>query len=75
MGIELEVIDLRSLVPLDRETILESVNRINKVIILHEDIRTGGMGGEIAAVIAEEGIRCSRWTHCAGHGPGYSGAV
>ena len=53
-GLELEVIDLRSLVPLDWETIRESVHRINKVIILHEDVRTGGMGGEIAAVIAEK---------------------
>jgi 2-oxoisovalerate dehydrogenase E1 component beta subunit len=53
-GIELEVIDLRSLVPLDRETILESVRRLNKVMILHEDVRSGGMGGEIAAIIAEE---------------------
>jgi 2-oxoisovalerate dehydrogenase E1 component beta subunit len=53
-GIEVEVVDLRSLVPLDRETILDSVKRINKVMILHEDTRTGGMGGEIAALIAEE---------------------
>ncbi len=53
-GIELEVIDLRSLIPLDRETILESVGRISKVMILHEDTRSGGMGGEIAALIAEE---------------------
>ncbi len=53
-GIELEVIDLRSLVPLDRETILNSVRRVNKVMILHEDTRTGGMAGEISAVITEE---------------------
>jgi 2-oxoisovalerate dehydrogenase E1 component beta subunit len=53
-GVDLEVIDLRSLVPLDRETILESVHRVNKVILLHEDTRTGGMAGEIAALIAEE---------------------
>ena len=53
-GIDLEVIDLRSLVPLDRETILESVRRVNKVMILHEDTRTGGMAGEIAALIGEE---------------------
>jgi 2-oxoisovalerate dehydrogenase E1 component beta subunit len=53
-GIELEVIDLRSLVPLDKECILESVRRINKVMILHEDTRTGGMAGEIAAIVAEE---------------------
>jgi 2-oxoisovalerate dehydrogenase E1 component beta subunit len=53
-GIELEIVDLRSLVPLDRETVFESVRKINKVMILHEDTRTGGMGGEIAAIIAEE---------------------
>ena len=53
-GIELEVIDLRSLVPLDEECILEAVGRINKVMLLHEDTRTGGMAGEIAAILAEE---------------------
>jgi pyruvate/2-oxoglutarate/acetoin dehydrogenase E1 component len=53
-GIELEIVDLRSLVPLDRETIFQSVEKINKVMILHEDTRTGGMGGEIAAILAEE---------------------
>jgi 2-oxoisovalerate dehydrogenase E1 component beta subunit len=53
-GIELEVVDLRSLVPLDRETIFESVKRVSKVMILHEDTRTGGMGAELAALIAEE---------------------
>jgi 2-oxoisovalerate dehydrogenase E1 component beta subunit len=55
-GIELEVIDLRSLVPLDKEFILNSVRRINRVMILHEDTRTGGMGAEIAAIIADEGF-------------------
>ena len=53
-GIDLEVIDLRSLVPLDLETLLESVRRVNKVMILHEDTRTGGMAGEISALISEE---------------------
>ena len=53
-GIDLEVIDLRSLVPLDRETILAAVRRVNKVMILHEDTRTGGMAGEISALINEE---------------------
>ena len=53
-GIELEVIDLRSLVPLDKELILASVRRVNKVMILHEDTRTGGMAGEIAAIVADE---------------------
>jgi 2-oxoisovalerate dehydrogenase E1 component beta subunit len=53
-GLELEILDLRSLAPLDRETILDSVKKTNKVMIVHEDTRTGGMGGEIAAIIAEE---------------------
>ena len=53
-GIELEVVDLRTLMPLDKERVLESVKKTNKVILLHEDVRTGGMAGELAAVIAEE---------------------
>ena len=53
-GIELEVVDLRTLVPLDKECILDSVKKTNKVILLHEDVRTGGMAGELAAIIAEE---------------------
>ncbi|MSO23751.1 MAG: alpha-ketoacid dehydrogenase subunit beta [Acidobacteria bacterium] len=53
-GIELEVVDLRTLVPLDKERILDSVKKTNKVILLHEDVRTGGMAGELAAIIAEE---------------------
>jgi 2-oxoisovalerate dehydrogenase E1 component beta subunit len=53
-GIALEVIDLRSLLPLDKETVLESVKRNSKVFILHEDTRTGGIAGEITAIICEE---------------------
>ena len=53
-GIDLEVVDLRSLLPWDREKVLESVKKTNKVILLHEDTRTGGFAGEMAAVIAEE---------------------
>ncbi len=53
-GINLEVIDLRSLLPLDKETILDSVRRNSKVFILHEDTRTGGIAGEITAIICEE---------------------
>ena len=53
-GIDLEVIDLRSLLPLDKQAILESVRRTNKVFVLHEDTRTGGIAGEIAAIINEE---------------------
>lgn len=53
-GIELEVVDLRTLVPLDKERVLDSVKKTSKVILLHEDVRTGGMAGELAAIIAEE---------------------
>ena len=52
--VSLEVIDLRTLLPYDRETVLTSVRKCNKVILLHEDTRTGGMAGELAALIAEE---------------------
>jgi pyruvate/2-oxoglutarate/acetoin dehydrogenase E1 component len=52
--LETEVIDLRSLTPLDRETILDSVKRTNKVLIVHEDTLTGGIGAEIAAILAED---------------------
>ena len=53
-GIQTEVLDLRTLAPLDREAILETVAKTNRVILLHEATRTGGIGGEIAAIIAEE---------------------
>ena len=53
-GIEVEVLDLRTLLPLDREAISATVRRTNKVIILHEDTRTGGIAGEVSAVINEE---------------------
>jgi 2-oxoisovalerate dehydrogenase E1 component beta subunit len=53
-GVELEVLDLRTLSPLDRAAIGETVRRTNKVIILHEDVRTGGIAGEIAAIVNEE---------------------
>jgi 2-oxoisovalerate dehydrogenase E1 component beta subunit len=53
-GIELEVVDLRTVSPLDREAIAETVRRTNKVIILHEHVRTGGIAGEISAIINEE---------------------
>jgi pyruvate/2-oxoglutarate/acetoin dehydrogenase E1 component len=53
-GIEMEVIDLRTLLPLDQEAILDSVRRTSKVFVLHEDTKTGGIAGEIAAIICEE---------------------
>ena len=54
--ISAEVIDLRSLVPLDEETILESVKKTGRVVIVHEAARTCGFGGELAAVIAEKAL-------------------
>ena len=53
-GIELEVLDLRSLMPLDKEAIFESVGKTSKAIVLHEDNKTGGVGAEIAALLSEE---------------------
>ena len=53
-GIELEVVDLRTIQPLDRDMIKATVEKTNRVIILHEDTRTGGIAGEIAAVINED---------------------
>ncbi len=52
-GCSVEVVDLRTLVPLDRETICASVRKTSKALLLHEDTRTGGMAGELAATIAE----------------------
>ena len=53
-GIDLEVVDLRTLLPLDREAIAATVKKTNRVIILHEDVRTGGIAGEVSAIINEE---------------------
>ncbi|HZO32600.1 MAG TPA: alpha-ketoacid dehydrogenase subunit beta [Chloroflexota bacterium] len=53
-GISVEVLDLRTLAPLDREAIARSVGKTNKVLIVHEDNKTGGIGAEIAAQLAEE---------------------
>jgi 2-oxoisovalerate dehydrogenase E1 component beta subunit len=53
-GIDLEILDLRTVSPLDREAITQTVKKTNKVIILHEHSRTGGLAGEIAAIINEE---------------------
>ncbi len=53
-GIEAEVVDLRTLAPFDREAVCEAVKKTSKVILLHEATRTGGMAGELTAVINEE---------------------
>jgi len=55
-GISAEVIDLRTLVPLDLETILNSVEKTSRVVIVHEACKTGGFGGEIASQIIEKGF-------------------
>jgi pyruvate/2-oxoglutarate/acetoin dehydrogenase E1 component len=52
-GISVEVLDLRTLLPLDQEAILNTAARTGRVIVLHEATRTGGPGGEIAALVAE----------------------
>ena len=53
-GVSVEVIDLRTLKPLDRETILGSVKKTGKALVVHEDNITGGVGAEVAALLAEE---------------------
>ena len=55
-GIEVEVVDLRTLKPLDKETVLESVKKTGKLLIVHEDNVTGGVGAEVAALVADEGF-------------------
>ena len=52
--VSVEIVDLRSIVPWDRDAVLASVRKCSKVLVLHEDTRTGGFGAEIAATIAEE---------------------
>jgi 2-oxoisovalerate dehydrogenase E1 component beta subunit len=53
-GVTVEVLDLRTLIPWDRDAVLASARRTSKVLVLHEDTRTGGFGAEIAATIAED---------------------
>src|SRR5689334_2473628 len=55
-GWSVEVVDLRTLVPLDGDTVLESVRKTGRVVIVHEAPRTGGYGGELAALIAEQAL-------------------
>ncbi len=55
-GVMMEVIDLRTLVPLDEATILRSVEKTNRLLIVHEDSKRGGFGAEIAAMVAEQDV-------------------
>ena len=55
-GISVEVIDLRTLVPLDQETVLKSVKKTHRLLVVDEDYRSFGMSGEIAAIVAEHAL-------------------
>jgi len=55
-GIDVEVIDLRTISPFDKETILESVKKTHRLVIIHEAVKQGGVGAEISAFIAEEAM-------------------
>ena len=55
-GIGAEVIDIRTLVPLDKDAILSSVKKTKRLVIVQEAVKTSGFGGEIAAIVAEQGI-------------------
>ncbi|MGE5816093.1 MAG: alpha-ketoacid dehydrogenase subunit beta [Acidobacteriota bacterium] len=55
-GVSVEVVDLRTLAPLDKSTVLESVAKTSRVLLLHEATLTGGISGELAGIIAEEGF-------------------
>ncbi|HLX12334.1 MAG TPA: alpha-ketoacid dehydrogenase subunit beta [Bacteroidota bacterium] len=56
-GVEVEVIDMRTLLPFDERTMIDSVKKTGKVLILHEDTLTGGVGAEFAAVIADRAFQ------------------
>ncbi|SHJ10455.1 alpha-ketoacid dehydrogenase subunit beta [Desulfofundulus thermosubterraneus] len=55
-GIEVEVVDPRTLVPFDKETLLQSVEKTGRLVIVHEAVKNSGFGAEIAAIVAEEGF-------------------
>jgi len=55
-GIDVEVVDLRFISPLDKETILKSVAKTGRLVTMEEGHKTGGVGGEVSAIVAEEGI-------------------
>jgi 2-oxoisovalerate dehydrogenase E1 component beta subunit len=56
--VSLEVVDLRTLLPVDRDAMIATTRKTNKVILYHEAQRTGGIGAELAAILAEE---CFEW--------------
>ena len=54
IGLDVEILDLRTLLPLDEEAVIESVKKTNRVLLVHEDTRTGGIAGELAMRISEK---------------------
>src|SRR4029079_9935757 len=62
-GVSVEVLDLRSLAPLDDDAIIATVKKTNRVLIVHEDTRTGGIAGELTARINES---CFEWLDAPG---------
>ena len=57
-GISCEILDLRTILPLDKKSILDTVKKTNKVIVLHEQTKTGGVGAEVSALISEHCFDC-----------------
>ena len=57
-GVEVEVVDLRTLAPMDSDTFLESAAKTSRTVIIHEDNRTLGIGAEVSAIIAEQAFDC-----------------
>ena len=53
-GVSVEIVDLRTLLPLDEDAIVKSVKKTNKLLVVHEDTRTGGIAGEIAIRVSEK---------------------
>jgi pyruvate/2-oxoglutarate/acetoin dehydrogenase E1 component len=68
-GVEVEVIDLRSLMPYDKAAIFASVEKTSRLLIVHEDVKTLGMGAELSAVVVERAIRRARRAGDAGDLP------
>lgn len=56
MGVDIEVIDLRTIQPLDIDTIIQSVEKTSRLMIVHEAVKSGGVGGEIAALVSERAL-------------------
>ncbi|MBL7006259.1 MAG: alpha-ketoacid dehydrogenase subunit beta [Spirochaetia bacterium] len=59
LGIKVEVVDLRTLVPLDSKTIIDSAKKTGKVLVVHEAVKTGGFGGELVSTIVDSEAFCS----------------